>query len=399
MVRMHGLNVKFVEHARAGRHGDGLGLYLLVSNSGSKSWILRVQVNGRRRDIGLGSTDVLTLAEARDKARELRKVAKSGGDPIAARDKAKMAATTFASAARACHEQGPPSRWQKRHSDAFLSSLTQHAFPRLGRLLVDSIDENNIVAVLAPLWHEKPAAARKLRQRIMTVLDFAKVRGWRPSGAPNISPRALLGRQPRAGNFAAMSYTDVPGFVAQLLHKPATPSRLALLLTIFTAARSGEVRSARWAHVDTDAMTWSRPAELMKTGEVHVVTLSPAAVDVLERAKEFRMFSDGPIFPNRRGERLSDMSLLKIVKAEAGTFTVHGFRSAFRTWAAEQMPTIPEAVAEAALAHAVPDAVVRAYQRAKFMELRRKLLNAWGDYCCGYRDAIKQRPRNWGRKA
>lgn len=388
MVRMHSLNVKFVEHARRGRHGDGFGLYLLVSNSGSKSWMLRVQVNGRRRDIGLGSTDVLTLAEARDKARELRKIAKSGGDPIAARDRAKLAATTFAAASRACHAEGPPSRWHKRHSDAFLSSLTRHAFPRIGMLLVDSIDENNIVAVLAPLWHEKPATARKLRQRIMTVLDFSKVSGWRLSGAPNISPRALLGRQPRPGNFAAMSYSNVPGFVAQLLRKPATPSRLALLLTIFTAARSGEVRSARWSHVDTGAMTWARPPELMKTGEAHVVTLSPAAIDVLKRAEAFRLFSDGLIFPNQRGKRLSDMALLKIVKAEAGAFTVHGFRSAFRTWAAEQMPTIPEAVAEAALAHTVPDAVVRAYQRARFMDLRRVLLNAWAEYCCGYSDEI-----------
>lgn len=388
---MHKLNVKFVQHAKPGRHCDGLGLYLMVTKSGSKSWVLRVQVNGRRRDIGLGSIHLLTLAEAREKAHELRKVAKFGGDPIAARDKAKMSAMTFAGAARTCHEEGPPTRWQKRHADAFLSSLTTHAFPKLGTLLVDSIDENNIVAVLTPLWHEKPAAARKLRQRIMTVLDFAKVRGWRLSGAPTISPRASLGRQPRSGNFAAMPYSEVPKFVAHLLEQPATASRLALLLTILTAARSGEVRRARWVHIDEDWLTWARPAELMKTGEAHVVTLSPAAVKILEKAKSFQMLADGLIFPNQSGQPLSDMSLLKIVKIEAGPFTVHGFRSAFRTWAAEQMPTIPEAVAEAALAHVVPDAVVRAYQRAKFMDLRRALLDAWGNYCTDRSNTTKKR--------
>lgn len=385
---MHKLNFKTVEHAKTGRHADGFGLYLLVSKSGAKSWVLRVQVNGRRRDIGLGSIALLTLAEARDKARELRKIAKLGRDPIAERDKIKIVVPTFGTAAETCHREGPPCRWQKRHSDAFLSSLKRHAFPRLGRLFVDGIDENNIVAVLAPLWHEKPAAARKLRQRIVTVLDFSKVKGWRSVGAPSISPRAMLGKQPKAGNFAAMPYKDVPAFVADEMGKAATPSRLALIFTMLTAARSREVRTACWSHIDFEAKTWSRPGELMKSGEPHVVTLSPAAIAVLEQAKLFKMLSRDLIFPGQRGRQLSDMALLNIVKREAGAYTVHGFRAAFRTWAAEHMPAIPEAVAESALAHTVPDAVVRAYQRAKFMDLRRMLGDAWGSYCSGSFDAV-----------
>lgn len=385
MAKLTATGVKF---AKPGRHAAGEGLYLLVSASGAKSWVLRVQVHGRRRDIGLGSTAELSLEEARDKGRALRKVAKSGRDPIAARDATKSAVPTFEAAAVACHKEGPPNRWQDRHAAAFLSSLKQHAFPKLGRLLVDSVDENSIVAVLAPLWHEKPAAARKLRQRIKTVLDFAKVSGWRSIGAPTISPRASLGKQPRSGNFAAMPYADVPQFAAELRAKQVSAGRLALLFTILTGARSGEVRNARWSQIDAEARTWTRPATLMKSGEAHIVTLSPAALAVLETAKPLRTLSSDLIFPGTRGQPLTDMALLKIVK-EAGPFTVHGFRAAFRTWAAEQMPTIPEAVAEAALAHSVPDAVVRAYQRAKFMELRRKLLDAWAGFVEGQTNVIR----------
>jgi integrase len=375
------LTTKAVARAKPGRHGDGLGLYLLVSSSGAKSWMLRVQVRGRRRDIGLGSIAELGLAEARDRARELRKVAKSGRDPIAARDKAKVETPTFEEASKACHEARSKG-WEKRHADAFLASLKRHAFPRIGRLFVDSIDEKDIVAVLSPLWHEKPAAARKLRQRINTVLDFAKGNGWRPTGAPRDSLRPLLAKQVRAGNFPAMPYADVPDFVAALRSKPPTSGRLALMFAILTAARSGEVRSARWSHVDQEAKTWTRPAELMKSREMHVVTLSPAAMAIFEEVAKLRTSTkqDALIFPGVRNRQLSDMTLLKIVKAQGGEFTVHGFRASFRTWAAEKMPTIPEAVAEAALAHTVSDAVVRAYQRAKFMDLRRKLLDGWAEY-------------------
>jgi integrase len=255
-------------------------------------------------------------------------------------------------------------------------------------LQVDSVDESNVVAVLAPLWHEKPAAARKLRQRVKAVLDFAKVRGWRSTGAPNISPRASLGKQPRSGNFSALPYADVPTFVGTLREKTVSVGRLALLFTVLTAARSGEVRKARWSQVDLEARTWMRPAALMKSGEAHMVTLSPDAIEILEQAKPLRSLASDLIFPGTRGQPLTDMALLKVVKTEAGPFTVHGFRAAFRTWAAEQMPTIPEAVAESALAHAVPDAVVRAYQRAKFIDLRRNLVDAWGAYCGGRSDNV-----------
>ncbi|WP_395622025.1 tyrosine-type recombinase/integrase [Sphingomonas daechungensis] len=374
------LTATSVKHAKPGRHSAGEGLYLLVSESGAKSWVLRVQFRGRRRDIGLGSIAELSLSEAKDKARELRKVAKIGRDPIAARDKVKIQIPTFEDAAKACHE-ARSGGWEERHANAFLSSLKQHAFPRIGRLFVDSVDEKDILAVLSPIWQDKPAAARKLRQRINTVLDFAKGHAWRSSGAPRDSLRPLLAKQARSGNFSAMPYAEVPSFVTALLAKSQTVGRMALLFTILTAARSGEVRSARWSHIDLETNIWTRPAGLMKSREVHLVTLSPAAVAVLREATKLRAdHGDTLIFPGARRSQLSDMTLLKIVKAEAGNYTVHGFRASFRTWAAEQMPTVPEAVAEAALAHSVPDAVVRAYQRANFLDLRRKLLDAWADF-------------------
>jgi len=380
---MPGLTALKVKSAKPGRHGDSKGLYLLVSKTGAKSWVLRVQVNGRRRDIGLGSLDDFTLEEARDKARALRKVARAGGDPIAARDKKDEAPPSFKEAAAACHKVLSKG-WTDRHAKAFLSTLKLHVYPKMGNLRVDSIDEKDIVAALSPLWTTKPAAARKLRQRIGTVLDFAKGSGWRATGAPRDGLRPLLSRQARSGNFASMPYKDVPVFVAELNGGADTAGRLATLFTILTAARSGETRAAKWSHIDFEAKEWRRPAELMlKIGQPHTVTLSDEAMAVLERAKALRTTkADCLIFPGSAGRQMSDMTMAKYARPKG--ITVHGFRSSFRTWAAEKMPSVPEAVAEAALSHLVPDQVVRAYQRAKFMEMRRKLLDAWGRYVTGH---------------
>ena len=364
-----------------------MGLYLLVSASGAKSWMIRVQSNGRRRDIGLGSTADLTLEEARDSSRELRKVARAGGDPIAARDKKGETPPTFREASEACHK-ALSAGWADRHAKAFLSTLKLHVFPGMGNLRVDSVDEKDIVAALSPLWTTKPAAARKLRQRIGTVLDFAKGSGWRSAGAPRDGLRTMLSKQVRAGNFASLPYADVPAFFAEQNDKADTAGRLALLFTILTAARSGETRSAMWSHIDLEAKEWRRPAVLMKSGEPHVVTLSPAALAILKRARTLKTTAkDALVFPGTGGRMMSDMTMSKLVRGLEAT--VHGFRASFRTWAAEKMPTTPEAVAEAALAHLIPDQVVRAYQRAKFMEMRRTLLDAWGSFVEGHSNVLR----------
>lgn len=383
------LTVKQVERSKPGRLADGDGLYLLTSPTGGRSWMLRIQVGGRRRDIGLGSASILTLGEARERARELRKAAKLGGDPIAVRDKERVAIPTFQEAVAAC-EEAKRGKWSDRHAKAFRASLDAHAIPRLGRMRVDSIDEQDVLAVLSPIWAAKPAAARKVRQYISAVLSIAKAKGWRSSGMPRDGLGDLLPKQAAGGNFSSMSYAAVPAFVGDLRSKPATTGRLALLFTILTAARGGEVRSARWSHIDFDAKTWTRPADLMKSRRQHVVTLSSAAIAVLKQAERLRPdLRDGLVFPGTGGKPLADMTLLKVAKSSGESVSTHGFRASFATWAAEMMPTIPEAVVEEALAHQVRDEVVRAYRRAAFLDMRRKLLDAWGDYCDGRENVLR----------
>lgn len=387
MAKLTALKVK---NAKPGRHGDGGGLYLLVSQTGAKSWMLRIQTGGRRRDIGLGSASDFTLEEARDRARELRKVARTGGDPIAARDKREVAPPTFQEAARACHEALAPG-WSDRHAAAFLSTLELHAFPKIGSMRVDSLDEKDLLTVLSPLWSSKPAAARKIRQRLGLVLDYSKGLGWRTTGAPRDGLRPLLAKQADAGNFASMPYEEVPAFMAELIDANPSIGRAALEFTVLTGARSGEVRSALWSHIDLEKGEWNRPAELMKSNKAHTVTLSPEAKAVLQRAKKFRTtLKDCLVFPGTGGRQMSDMTIAKHVRSTG--YTAHGFRSSFRTWSAERMPSIPEAVAEAALAHTIPDRVIRSYNRAKFIEMRRKLLNAWGRYVTGAPGKVVQLP-------
>lgn len=393
-----------VRNAKQGRHGDGHGLYLVVTPAGSKSWILRIMApvaasdkhptGYARRDIGLGSVVDVTLEEARDKARELRRIARTGGDPVAHRDKREVIAPSFREAAEACHK-ALSAGWTQRHADAFLSTLSLHAFPKIGRMRVDSVEEKDLLTVLSPLWQTKPAAARKMRQRLCVVLDYAKGHGWRSIGAPRDGLRPLLSRQADAGNFASMPYEEVPVFIRAMQAANKTVGRLALLFTIFTAARGGETRSAMWSHIDLERGEWNRPASLMKGGKAHTVTLSAEAIAVLEQAQHLRTTTkDCLVFPSKGGKQLSDMTLSKMVRPFG--FTVHGFRSSFRTWAAERMPSIPDPVAEAALAHVVPDKVVAAYKRANFLEMRRALLDAWGRYASGASGEVVQLPLRLG---
>ncbi|WP_324260778.1 integrase arm-type DNA-binding domain-containing protein [Altererythrobacter sp. H2] len=385
------LTNKQVENAKPGRHSDGDGLNLLVSSKGAKSWVLRVQVDGKRKDIGLGSLAAYGLAEARDRARELRKTAKQRRDPIAERDRDSNAPPSFKDAAQACHDAKAPG-WSDKTAAAFLSSLSAHVHPKIGKLRVDSITERDVAAALSPVWHSKPALAKKLRHRIGLILDYSKASGWRNEGAPRQSLSALLSKQQEGGNFSSMPYEELPAFIAKLEAKTETIGRLALLFTILTAARNGEVRDAMWSQIDLEAGEWRRPASMMrKNGEAHTITLSPEAVVILERAKRWRTIeADCHVFPGKGGKRLSDMTIGK--EMAALPYVVHGFRSTFRTWAAERMPSIPEAVAEAALAHKIPDKVVRAYNRAKFLEMRRTLLDAWGRYAAGTSGDVVQLP-------
>jgi integrase len=386
-----------VRNAKPGRHADGDGLYLLVKASGSRTWLLRVQVDGKRRDIGLGSVDLasrsidglieipllhrrrLSLAEARDKCAVLRKAAEAGLDPILERDRDRRGIPTFEQAAEQTHA-ALKGQWAPRQQDDFLSSLRRHAFPSIGAQRVDYISVADIQETLRPIWQEVPDMARKVRQRIGTVLNFAHSKGWRPAEAPGKSVSMGLAKRKAGGNYAAMPYVDVPAFVSALRASPETLGRLALLFTIYTAARSGETRHARWSHIDLEQQLWNRPAELMKMRKSHTVTLNDAAISILKRVMLLRQSDNDLLFPSVKSTALSDMTLSKILREAKQPFTVHGFRSSFRDWAAEKMPSIPDAVAEAALAHAVPDKVMGAYKRTDFVEMRRSLLKGWSEF-------------------
>ena len=375
------LSVLKVKSASPGIHGDGDGLYLRVKPSGARSWVLRVQHNGRREDIGLGSLAALSLAEARDKAAEFRKLAKTGKNARVERDRGKVTIPTFAQALVAAHGELAKG-WIGKTGDAFKASLEQYVVPKLGKHRVDAIGSAEVIAALAPVWTDKPALAKKLRVRIVQVLAFAKAHGWREAALPDARElRDGLSKQRRGGNFAAMPFKQVPAFVDNMLAKEATAGRLALVFTILTACRSGEARLARWEQFDREANTWTRPAEVMKSKVAHVVTLSDAALEILDRAESLADGS-GLVFPgSRRGSPLSDMTLTKALRDTGEkTVTVHGFRSAFRDWAAEQMPTIPAMVAEMALAHRVGTATEQAYLRSDLRDMRRALMDAWAQF-------------------
>ncbi len=396
------LTVVGIKAAKPGRHADGDGLYLLVKPTGARSWLLRVQHLGRRRDIGLGSVDLsqrspddpihsvpilqrkrLTLGEAREKAASLRRLALAGLDPAVERDREKRQIPTFAEAVKLAHEEFAKG-WAPKHGAAFKASLETHVVPALGNQRVDVIDHAMVRDALAGIWTEKPVMARKLRVRINQVLGFCRSRNWRSRELPDAKEvRKGLARHSRSGHFAAMPYKAVPEFIANLQVKEDTPGRLALLFAILTAARSGEVRAASWEQVDLDAGTWTRPAEIMKMRVEHVIPLSDEAKAVLERAKPLTG-GRGLIFPGNKGNALSDMTLTKALRtAGQPDVTVHGFRSSFRDWAAEQMPTIPAMVAEMALAHSVGTETERAYLRSDLKDLRQTLMTAWGAFCIG----------------
>lgn len=378
-----------VKNAKPGRHVDGKGLCLVVKPSGAKSWVLRVQVEGKRRDIGLGSTDMLTLAEAREKSAQGRKWAKLGLDPAFEWRKARAVIPTFEAVARkyhALHEHG----WRNpKHAKQWLATLVEYAFPKLGSSRIDLVDSALIVTVLAPIWLEKPETAGRVRQRIATVLNYAHSQGWRTTEAPMRAVASGLPRRTKTNSkarthFAAMPYADLPAFMKKLQSQAQTVGRQALAFTILCAARSGETRGAIWSEIDLDASLWTVPGSRMKTGEPHIVPLSACAVRILkDRQRESKAAPADLIFPGAKGQ-LSDATMAKVFRLDGGgAYTVHGTaRSSFRDWAAE-MTSFPKEVAEAALAHANPNEVEAAYLRTKYLDQRRELMARWASYLEG----------------
>lgn len=367
-----------------GRYGDGDGLFLVIGKRGGKSWIVRVQKDGRRRDIGLGSASKVPLKLARERATEVREKIERGIDPVAERVKA-AGIPTFSEAVRTVHSENAPNWKNPKHSAQWINTLETYAVPSLGNRSVADVDAAAVRDCLAPIWLEKPETARRLRQRINTVIDWAVGKGYRETGlALPVIDKALPKQRAKPKHHAALPYSELPEFTRKL-RESESMGRLALEAAILTAARSGEVRFMTWGELDLDAATWTVPAERMKAGRDHVVPLSPQAVTLFERMKAHRREYTDLVFPGqKRGKPLSDMTLTKALRDMGLSVTAHGFRSTFRDWIAEQT-NWPSDLAEAALAHVVSDKTVAAYQRGNMLEKRREMMRAWAAYCEGDR--------------
>lgn len=388
------LTAKGVEAKRdPGMYGDGGGLYLRVGPTGAKSWIVRTVIHGKRRELGIGSADLVSLADAREKATELRKAARSGGDPDAERkaaakavaDAAKRNLFTFGKAAEAVHKKLLPKWKNKKHADTWISGLKLHAFPRLGDKAIQSITRDDVLKVLEPIWTSRVETARRLRQRVHTVFQWAKDEGHFTGENPVDQIGLGLSQvNKNTAHLAAMPWRDVPAFWPQLVERESV-SAACLRFLILTAARSGEARGATWDEVDLKGAVWNIPGSRMKRGKPHRVPLSTDALAILEGLAGLDPVLCFPS-PNRGKEGvrpLSDMAFkLLFNRMGASGFTTHGFRSAFRDWCSESAKADPE-LAEAALSHATGNSVVRAYARSDLFDRRRELMNAWSRHVTG----------------
>ncbi len=380
------LNAKKVQSLKEpGMYGDGLGLYLNIAKAGSKSWILRVTVKGqtRRREIGLGSLDLLSLADARLKAHDLRAEAKAGRDPIAVRDHREI---TFEDAARQLHKSLAPTFRSDKHKAQWLTGLANHAFAKIGGRNIADVQRHDVFEVLNPIWVGMHPTAKRLRQRMEAVFDYAIGNGWRETANPvdGALRRALPKGKHKPTHHVALAWRDVPDFMADLADREAIAAA-CLRFVILTAARSGEARMATWQEVDLENRTWTIPASRMKADEEHRVPLSAEAVIILQGIQGLDttlVFPSPQASARGQGKPLSVNAfrpLFKRMKREG--LTAHGFRSSFRDWCAEKAQADRQ-LAEAALAHQV-GGVEGAYFRSDLFERRRTLMNAWSRYATG----------------
>jgi integrase len=386
-----GLNAASVKQMRKpGRYGDGNGLYLIVDpppagserKVGAARWVLRVQAGGKRRDVGLGGAKSVTLAEARDLAHEIRRKAKSGQDPVAARRREREGMPTFEALATTVHKARLATWRNGKHTAQWLATLEAYAFPILGKLPVNRVETGHVLKVLMPIWTAKPETARRVLQRIGNVLDHATAAGHRSGENPCRMASIGLPKQGHTvRHFTALPYAALPGFIVKLRDADSAETiRLALEFLILTAARSGEVRGATRDEFDTKAKLWTIPAQRMKAEREHVVPLSSRAIEIVQRAIEIAPDS-GLLFPTTRSNerQLSDMALTMMLRRLKIEATAHGFRSTFRDWVSEETD-FPGEVAEMALAHAIGSKVEAAYRRGKLLEKRRELMKAWANF-------------------
>ena len=394
MPRTQKLTAKAVAHAahdgttRAAQRifdGDGSGLALNVKPGGTKSWVQSITVRGRRRTFGLGPYPMISLREAREAALRNKRIAFEGGDPVAERNERRGAPLFRELAERVIAAR--EGEWvSPRTAPNWRSSLAAYARPLLAQR-IDQITVADVMACLTPIWSDKRETATRVKRRIGAVMEWSVAHGYRTDDPVRAAASLLPKRRAKAVHHKALPWAEVPGAVRTIRGTGAWPgTRLAFEFLVLTAARSGEVRGATWDEVDVDAALWTIPGTRMKAGVAHRVPLAPAALAVLAEA---RLLTDPPItpahrgctlvFPSVQGKALSDSTISKLLRENCVAGVPHGFRSSFRDWAAETTGA-PHAVMEAALAHAVPSAVERAYARTDLLDQRRSLMDAWGRF-------------------
>lgn len=379
------LTAGFLKAPKPGKHCDGAGLWLVVRDDGGAQWVLRITVHGRRREMGLGGYPALGLAEARKQASRWRAVAASGRDPIKEREAEERAARredislailthdAFEARKAELKGDGTAGRW--------LSPLTLHVLPKLGKVPVTDLDQRDIRDCLAPLWHSKADTARKALNRLSIVLKHAAALGLEVDLQATEKAKALLGKSRHVSkNIPAMAWADVPGFYASL--EEPTLTHLALRLLILTGVRSTPLRTIRLDQIEGDV--WTVPGESMKgrkgATEAFRVPLSREALRIIDLARPHAR--NGFLFPNNRQGVISDMTLSRHMERRGLEARPHGFRTSLRTWLAEATDA-PHEVAEAMLAHVTDSGVVRAYRRTDFLEQRRALAERWADHVTG----------------
>lgn len=377
---------KMIRDGKPGAYADGDGLYLKIGTTGAASWQYRYQMNGKRRMMGLGSCAAVGLAEARDKAADARKQVKQGIDPLEVKEAAQTAvkakATTFRELATEYIADHRPGWRNAKHGQQWENTLAQYAFPKIGDKPIAEISTEDVLGILKKLWTEKPETASRLRNRIELVIDAGRAKGLSTAANPAAwrgHLDKLLPKRTKAskGHHAAMDYRELPAFYKRLTEDRDSLSSVALQITILTACRTSEVLLADWSEFDLDNRLWTIPGERMKAGKPHRVPLTDEVLKLLQGIK-----GEGYVFPGaRQGRPLSNMAMTMVLRRLGHPdLTVHGFRSSFRDWCAEETH-YPNIVAEQALAHTVGNAVEAAYRRGDLLDKRRALMADWATYC------------------
>jgi integrase len=376
------LSAAKIRNAGPGRYCDGNGLYLVKDDSGAMRWILRTVIKGKRCDVGLGGLSLISLREAREEAARLRRIARKGGDPLAERRKERRSVPTFEQAARKVHELHSASFRNAKHAAQWINTLATYVFPVFGSRSLEGIESADVLAALSPIWNTKLETARRVRQRIKTVFDWAKASGYRSGDNPvdGIS-RVLPKHDDKKAHHPALPYAQVLEFLIALHECTAgIPAKLAFEFLILTAARTSEVLLATWKEIDPAGATWTVPGERMKAKEEHKVPLSRRCLEILESAKKISAGA-GYVFPGRDQQHPMSNMVFEMTLRRTGRvdITTHGFRSSFRDWA-EECTRTQRSVVEAALAHKVSDKVEAAYLRTTLFEKRRRLMDSWAAF-------------------